>query len=190
MGRFVAATQVVTACALLLFVINVTVLVVLQRDDENRGHRIFRPEYPQFFRSASVPEKAIAFHDNLEPMPRPRLSTMVQGWNITGNVSWLLQFSIVGFPKTGTSTLMFHLRDHPEIHMFPHERCELSYNQHVRLIEDMYQQFPPAMNASHRFVRGIKCPVELESTQIALRNYQRYFPTTDFVVGIRHPIRW
>jgi hypothetical protein len=192
MGRFIVATRVVTAFALLLFSINVTVLVLLQRADENRGHRLFRAEFRDIGSSTEpvVPEKAISLHDNLEPIPRPHLSTLVQGWNITGNVSWLLQFSIVGFPKTGTSTLMFHLRDHPEIHMFPHERCELSYNQHVHLIEDMYRQFPPAVNASRRFVKGIKCPVELESTQIALRNYQRYFPTTDFVVGIRHPIRW
>lgn len=192
MGRFVVATRVVTAFALLLFSINVIVLVLLQRADENRGHRIFRAEFressPQTL--ASEPENAATFHDNLEPIPRPHLSALVQGWNITGDVSWLLQFSIVGFPKTGTSTLMFHLRDHPEIHMFPHERCELSYNQHVRLIEDMYQKFPPAMNESQRFVRGIKCPVELESHHIALRNYQRFFSTTDFVVGIRHPIRW
>jgi hypothetical protein len=192
MGRFIVATRAVTAFSLLLFSINLTVLVLLQRADENRSHRFFRAEYHGATSRLSSfgPKNAITLHDNLEPIPRPHLSTLVQGWNITGDVSWLLQFSIVGFPKTGTSTLMFHLRDHPEIHMFPHERCEMSYNQHVRLIEDMYRKFPPAMNASLRFVRGIKCPVELESTQIALRNYQRYFPTTDFVVGIRHPIRW
>ena len=32
---------------------------------------------------------------------KPRLEKYVNGWNITGNVSWLLDFSIVGFPKTG-----------------------------------------------------------------------------------------
>jgi len=84
---------------------------------------------------------------------------------------------------------MFHLREHPEIHMFKDERCELSYNQQVRLIEDIYRHFPPATE-HQRFVRGIKCPMELENPQLALKNYRKWFPKTDFVVGIRHPVLW
>lgn len=127
--------------------------------------------------------------DNLEPIPQPPLTSIVQGWNITGDSSWLLQFSIIGFPKSGTSTLMYHLRSHPEIHIFKDERCELAYNQHARLIEDLYRQFP-ASNATHRFVRGIKCPMELESAHLSMRNYRKVFPKTDFIVGIRHPVLW
>jgi hypothetical protein len=127
--------------------------------------------------------------DNLEPIPRPPLRSIVREWNITGDPSWLLQFSIVGFPKSGTSTLMFHLRSHPEIHIFKDERCELAFNQHARLIEDLYRQFPPS-NTTHRFVRGIKCPLYLESPQFGMRNYRKVFPKTDFIVGIRHPVLW
>ena len=127
---------------------------------------------------------------NLEPIPRPPLDSIVQGWNITGDPSWLLQFSIVGFPKSGTSTLMFHLREHPEIHMFKDERCELAYNQQVRLIEDMYRQFPRATTEHGRFVRGIKCPLDLENPQLSMKNYRTFFPKTDFIVGIRHPVLW
>ena len=32
---------------------------------------------------------------------KPRLEEYIQGWNVTKNVNWLLDFSIVGFPKTG-----------------------------------------------------------------------------------------
>ena len=138
----------------------------------------------------NLTERQFTPHDNLEPIPRPPLTSLVQGWNITGDVSWLIQFSIIGFPKSGTSTLMFHLRDHPEIHMFPHERCELSYNRQKILVEDMYRQFPSSSHTSSRFVRGIKCPLELENRQLALQNYQTFFPKTDFIVGIRHPILW
>lgn len=126
---------------------------------------------------------------NLEPIPRPPLSSIVQGWNITGDPSWLLQFSIVGFPKSGTSTLMHHLREHPEIHIFKDERCELAYNQQVILIEDMYRQFPPATE-KQRFVRGIKCPLDLENPKLSMTNYRKFFPKTDFIVGIRHPVLW
>jgi hypothetical protein len=139
--------------------------------------------------SSAVASVAQINDENLEPIPRPPLRSIVQEWNITGDPSWLLQFSIIGFPKSGTSSLMFHLQSHPEIHIFKDERCELAYNQHARLIEDLYRKFPPS-NATHRFVRGIKCPQDLENTKLSMRNYQKVFPKADFIVGIRHPVLW
>jgi hypothetical protein len=124
--------------------------------------------------------------DNVEPIPRPPLDSIVQGWNITGDPSWLLQFSVVGFPKSGTSTLMFHLQSHPEIHMHTDERCEMASNQHAVLMRDLYNDFPAGVT----YKRGIKCPFELENTKVSMRNYHRWFPNTDFIVGIRHPILW
>jgi hypothetical protein len=186
LGSVFAAALIVIA--LLLFFVNVSFLFLF--DPLSAQHTSKVALFLDNKKAKKSTSESIVLHDNLEPFPRPRLSSLVQGWNITGDVSWLLQFSIVGFPKSGTSTLMFHLQTHPEIHIFPHERCEMAYNQHVHLIEDMYRQFPSASNESHRFVRGIKCPIELESTKTALRNYLKYFPTTDFIVGIRHPILW
>jgi hypothetical protein len=197
--------NILTIFGLILFVVNLGIIVTFQ----TRVVPVHRKFIVQYDESATVKQSYIAMqleekygvmnkfssitftvHDNLEPIPRPPLSSLVNGWNITSDVSWLIQFSIIGFPKSGTSTLMFHLRDHPEIHMFPHERCELSYNKQVHLIEDMYRQFPPATSYSKRVVRGIKCPIELENRQLALPNYQKFFPKTDFIVGIRHPILW
>ena len=152
-----------------------------------------RPELSARRVQLSTPSTVAAeAHDddsNFEPIPRPPLNSIVQGWNITGDPSWLLQFSIVGFPKSGTSTLMFHLKSHPEIQIFKHERCELAYNQQVRLIEDMYRHFPAATEAQ-QYIRGIKCPLDLESPQLSMTNYRKFFPKTDFIVGIRHPVLW
>jgi hypothetical protein len=117
------------------------------------------------------------------PVTRPPLDSIVQGWNVTGDASWLLNFAVVGFPKCGTSTLMLHLQDHPEVQIFSKERCDLGGNQQVTLIRDLYNKFPPG-----NYVRGIKCPQDLESTGMALPAYQRFFPKTNFIVGIRHPI--
>lgn len=116
---------------------------------------------------------------------RPPLEEIVDGWNITGDVSSVLDFSIIGFPKCGTSSMMFHLQSHPEIQIFSDERCDLSYNQQVRLIRDIYDQFPDG-----DFVTGIKCPMDLENTQLAQRNYRKWFPKSKFIVGIRHPVLW
>lgn len=114
----------------------------------------------------------------------PPLHDLVQGWNITGNVSFLMDFAIVGFPKTGTSSLMFYLEQYKSsIYTFRDERCELSWNQHVRLINDMYPQYSPQRRM------GIKCPGNLE-VDLALSNYHDIFPTTKFIVGLRHPIPW
>jgi len=123
--------------------------------------------------------------------PLPPLDSYLQGeWNITGlPVQPLLDFSIVGFPKCGTSTLMYGLQKHPQIAIFGDERCDLSYNQHAHLIRDLHAIRPNTSN-EEQFLRGIKCPMELESTQLGLRNYKTYFNETALIVGLRHPVRW
>jgi hypothetical protein len=141
--------------------------------------------------------------------PRPPLESIVQGWNVTGDVSWLLHFAIVGFPKCGTSSLMFHLQNHPQIQIHSDERCDMSFNQHVKLIRDLYHDFPADTgnnvtvtvanidtNMTHEYEyeypyrRGIKCPLDLENPQLAMPHYHEYFPATKFIVGIRHPVLW
>lgn len=115
---------------------------------------------------------------------KPPLEKYVQGWNITGDVSWLLDFSIVGFPKTGTSSLMLYLEQQADsVFIFEDERCELGWNQHVKLLRDLYKHYQP-----HRRM-GIKCPRDLE-IDLSLGNYHQFFPTTKFIVGLRHPILW
>ena len=115
---------------------------------------------------------------------KPRLEEYIQGWNITKNVNWLLDFSIVGFPKTGTSTIMLYLKNHTEsVFIFDDERCELGWNQEVPLLKDLYREYQPNL------LMGIKCPWNLEVDN-SLDNYRTYFPETKFIVGVRNPIRW
>jgi hypothetical protein len=119
------------------------------------------------------------------PFRKPTFDSVVQGWNITGDVNWMLDFAIVGFPKTGTSTLMVYLSNQSQsISMPTKERCELGYNQHVVLLRDeMYHRYRP------RLKLGIKCPRDLE-VDLALENYNKFFPKTKFIVGVRQPILW
>jgi hypothetical protein len=117
-----------------------------------------------------------------EPNPRPPLDSIVQGWNVTGDPTWLLNVAVVGFPKCGTSTLMYHLESHPEVQFFTHERCEMTGNQHVPLMRSLYNDLPPG-----DYVRGIKCPRDME---LSIPAYQKYFKKASFIVGIRHPVLW
>lgn len=59
----------------------------------------------------------------------------------------------------------------------------MGWNQHVPLLVDLHQQYQPHLRM------GIKCPRDLE-VDIALNNYNRFFPATKFIVGLRHPILW
>jgi hypothetical protein len=120
-----------------------------------------------------------------EPHPRPPLESLVKEYNVTGDVSWLLNFAIIGFPKCGTSTLMFHLQNHPEVQIFSDERCDMAFNKQARLIRDLYNEFPEG-----DYARGLKCPMDVESTQLGMPNYFQFFPTTRFLIGIRHPVLW
>lgn len=116
---------------------------------------------------------------------KPRLDEYIVGWNVTKDVNWLLDFSIVGFPKTGTSTLMLYLKNQTQsIYIFDDERCELGWNRHVPLLQDLYRMYP-----GPHIKMGIKCPRDLE-VDLALDNYKRFFPLTKFIVGVRHPIEW
>lgn len=63
----------------------------------------------------------------------------------------------------------------------------MSYNQHVTLIRDLYKNFSVH---DDRIARGIKCPLDLENTKLAMPNYQWLFPRTNYIVGIRHPVLW
>jgi hypothetical protein len=117
-----------------------------------------------------------------DPWGRPPLDSIIHNkWNITGDPSWLLQFAIIGFPKCGTSTMMHHLSKHPQVSIFPDERCDLAYNQQAVLIKDSY------LYLGKNKTRGIKCPMLLESTRLGMRNMHKFFPKTNYIVGIRHP---
>lgn len=119
-----------------------------------------------------------------QPQQKPVLTDYVQGWNITHNVNWLLSFSIVAFPKCGTSSLMLYLKNQTDsIFMFDDERCELGWNQQVPLLKDLYSHYQPHLHM------GIKCPRDLE-VDLALTNYRTYFSKTKFIVGLRHPVMW
>lgn len=115
---------------------------------------------------------------------KPPLEEYIQEWNITKDVNWLLDFSIVGAPKTGTSTLMNFLHDHNEsVFIFTDERCELSWNRQVVLLKDLYEHYQPNR------IMGVKCPNYMHVT-LAMDNFKTYFPKTKFIVGVRSPILW
>mmetsp|Transcript_25922 Transcript_25922/g.39230 ORF Transcript_25922/g.39230 Transcript_25922/m.39230 type:complete len:418 (+) Transcript_25922:156-1409(+) len=115
----------------------------------------------------------------------PPIEKFITGeWNVTGDVNFLVDFAIVGFPKCGTSTMMEYLDLSPYTKVAQKERCELGYAQAAPLIRKLYDELPPG-----NYKRGIKCPRDAEN-DFAMKNYKTYLPKTDFLIGVRHPVRW
>ena len=115
---------------------------------------------------------------------RPSLESIVQGWNITADPQFLLDFAILGFPKCGTSTMMQWLGQHPEAQCFRHEVNDLKNNKPTELIKRLYYKLPEG-----NYKRGYKSPSEIELDHIR-DHLARLFPQTKVVIGIRHPVRW
>ena len=99
-----------------------------------------------------------------------------------------IDFAIIGFPKTGTTTLLQALNQHPEVNMPPTELCQIhqnhkSWENWVRKHDaHRIQSFLTKKN-------GIKCPAMVRLPS-ATENLMKLSNNTRLVVGLRHPIRW
>ena len=94
----------------------------------------------------------------------------------------ILDFAIVGFPKTGTTTLMANLAEYapmpPAIDV-----CTPTHNTVYYAYHNWVQQY------GDKPLKGNKCPQYLESKDWT-QEFSTYLPKTKLIAGIRHPIRW
>jgi hypothetical protein len=130
--------------------------------------------------SSNLPTSSFYFH-------RPPLSSLIDttSGNISGDVQFLLQFAIVGFGKSGTTTVLQLLADHAQVACVRDEIWELMHSQPASLVKLLYQQLP----SSPHLQKCYKCPGEITEPHI-LDYYRRYWPQTKLIVGIRHPVPW
>ena len=97
------------------------------------------------------------------------------------NVSDMIDFAIVGNPKTGTTFMMDWMHRHPEILIPDVEMRAMLFEAKgpglsVEKLFPLYEQktFPKKL--------GFKCPAVVRELP-ALRNMRDYFPNTKFIVG-------
>lgn len=116
--------------------------------------------------------------------PRPLLSRLIADYeqNITGNVSHLLDFAILGHPKTGTTFTIKWLAAHPEMDLSTEEDTSLNDGRPAQLVQRLYQRDPTRKH-------GYKYPRDLQSKQ-SLEAIATHWPHAKLMVGLRHPIRW
>ena len=104
---------------------------------------------------------------------------------IIGDPQFLLDFAIVGFPKTGSTSLSFWMSEHPETQIANDEIWEFAYGEPATAIWYLYTQLPEG-----DYKRGYKSPFDIVNKGDAMDSIRTFFPNTKLIVGVRHPIRW
>jgi hypothetical protein len=132
-----------------------------------------------------VPDISQESNNDVPVDNRPPLDTIIDDNDqIIGDPEWLLDFAILGYGKCGTSTMMFWLKEHPEIQAFGREKGHFMARKPGLMIRQLYENLEPGP-----YQRGYKAPQDVTQTHI-LDYYRAYWPNAKFILGIRHPIRW
>ncbi len=110
------------------------------------------------------------------------------------DVSGILDFAIIGFGKTGTTSILRHLSEMTD--SLSKEHCDLVVNNSGQLLKDLYEDHARRVKLAKRNgeeledrLRGLKCPQDISSDH-SIFNYAKHFPSTKLIVGIRHPVLW
>jgi hypothetical protein len=121
-----------------------------------------------------------------EEEERPRLHTLIGDFDksITGDVEFLLNFAIIGYPKTATTSTMRWLESHNEVQMNHHELHSLQDGKPAELVSQLY-----TLPAGSKYKRGYKAPRDIYSIE-ALNSIAEYWPGCKLVIGLRHPLSW
>lgn len=143
----------------------------------------------QAFLPSSSPLKSARARDKTIDMPA--INTLIaRNGTIIGDISQLLDFAIIAFPKSGTTFMKDYLNSSSETWLYETEFCIKStedlqrfvhtyHNIHIKLKQS-------ARNKQIKF--GLKCPGVLYRNDIEI--YRQYFPNTKLIVGLRHPVSW
>ena len=117
---------------------------------------------------------------------RPPLSDLIgdNDTDIKANVQSLLDFALIGHPKTATTFHLNWLHGHEQVQAYNHELHSLQQGKPAELVSQMY-----ALSAGKQYKRGYKAPRDIMNPK-ALRAIAKFWPETKLVVGLRSPILW
>ena len=188
MARVLLAAQIV-GVVLLLASISTIFVTELHRIRSHR-HQLGQ-ELSLMYESLSSFSNTMRFTNRVDaasstdhPLALPPLETIIdEDGNVIGNPQVLLQFSVIGFGKCGTSSLMHWLEMHPELQMLNQEVWALTGRDPARLIRRLHKKLTANLK------RGYKCPGDVLA-QFVMEYYRKYWPRTKLFVGIRHPVLW
>lgn len=128
-------------------------------------------------------------HDTAVDIP-PLHTLIAKNGTIIGDISFLLDFAIIAFPKSGTTFMKDYLNSSSETWLYETEFCIKNSDdlqRFVRVYHDMHIELKQSTHGK-RIKFGLKCPGVLYRSDIQV--YRDYFPNTKLIIGLRHPVSW
>ncbi|KAL7462013.1 hypothetical protein ACHAXS_002411 [Conticribra weissflogii] len=125
----------------------------------------------------------------------PPLDSLIHPKNgkIIGDISWLLDFSIIAFPKSGTTFMKDYLNQSNETYVYEREFCMKQPSDILNVVRHYHDAHVKLQQSSSEYDKsvkfGLKCPGVLYRKH-DLNIYRKYFPRTRLIIGIRHPVSW
>jgi hypothetical protein len=106
---------------------------------------------------------------------------------VTGQAQ--LDFLVAGFPKCGTTTLLYAFRKHASISIDKRENCLLARpvqqdDVNLRLLNESLAELDDGTGK----LKSMKCPDTLNNFK-TIHRLSQHSPDCHFVIGIRHPIK-
>lgn len=105
----------------------------------------------------------------------------------------MLDFIVAGFPKCGTTTLLYAFLRHNETRIAPKEFCGMNGNgkaeNRITSLNQVIQGFSVNNTSELPVKRGIKCPMAISDTT-GIQLISANFRYTKIIVGVRHPVKF
>lgn len=114
-----------------------------------------------------------------------------------------LDFLVAGFPKCGTTSILFALHNHPDVIMDDKEYChiarplqqdDVNWNRLNRYLTDLKDDRLKELGESTTDTSkikprklGIKCPEALKNFK-SIHRLSQHSPESKWVIGLRHPV--
>jgi hypothetical protein len=157
----------------------------------------------QYFPDSAIDEKAVKIPTVINRIPdatsvkqapaavstddgRPPLSELVgdSPIDVRADVQFLMDWAIVGYPKTATSTKLRWLSRQKEIKAYDYEIYHLKNGEPADMVRKLYE-----LPAGDQYKRGYKAPRDIHNIR-ALYAFAAFWPKTKLIVGLRHPVLW
>ena len=159
----------------------------LQLPTSRQNNRAWIQYHTNRTRRAHVPETPLPPLDTI-------VDTTTQSFRMDRSVttpitSRLLDFAVLGFEKSGSRTLKQLLHEHVDTRCGPRmsDNSKLWYGKVVEFVQQQYDKHAQ-QEAMHRTCYSNNN--DLYPPSQALPNLDTYFPHTNLVLAIRHPIRY
>lgn len=99
-----------------------------------------------------------------------------------------LDFFVAGFPKCGTTTMLFLFDTHNETDVSQTEKCvvlnaQVSDTIAINRLDDAIGE----LTVDPQKKRGIKCPTGIKNSR-TLERLHNHSPGTKLIIGVRHPV--